>query len=199
MFIVKDADELSHSAANSLLKTLEEPHALTYFVLLTSRGKRLLDTIRSRTQLVRFGPLRARLVQRILEERGIDPEIAYEAAELAGGSFANALFLADPESVRERTAFVDAVLAAVRRDELASALTVAEGRPRDKAVLADRLGALCLAYRKLGCDAATESPSAANRAALSYDVVVRALAELERNASPALLLESMIVHLSHIA
>ena len=48
VFIVRDADELTVSAANALLKTLEEPGPSTHFVLLTSRPNRLLDTIRSR-------------------------------------------------------------------------------------------------------------------------------------------------------
>src|SRR6187402_2180290 len=57
VFIVRDADELTVSAANALLKTLEEPGSSTHFVLLTSRPNRLLDTIRSRTLPVRFSAL----------------------------------------------------------------------------------------------------------------------------------------------
>src|SRR5690606_3322038 len=49
VFIVRDAEQLSVSAANALLKTLEEPRPSTYFVLLTARGDKLLDTIRSRS------------------------------------------------------------------------------------------------------------------------------------------------------
>ncbi|HEV8550435.1 MAG TPA: DNA polymerase III subunit delta', partial [Polyangiaceae bacterium] len=57
VFIVRDADEITVQAANALLKTLEEPHARTHFILLTSRPSRLLDTIRSRSLPVRFAPL----------------------------------------------------------------------------------------------------------------------------------------------
>ncbi|HMA92234.1 MAG TPA: DNA polymerase III subunit delta', partial [Polyangiaceae bacterium] len=55
VFLVRDADDLSQSAANALLKTLEEPPARVHFILLTSRPNRLLDTIRSRTLPIRFG------------------------------------------------------------------------------------------------------------------------------------------------
>ncbi|MGC4092354.1 MAG: hypothetical protein QM756_31625 [Polyangiaceae bacterium] len=41
VFIVREADELTLQAANSLLKTLEEPPARTHFVLLTSRPESL--------------------------------------------------------------------------------------------------------------------------------------------------------------
>ncbi len=47
----------SVGAANAFLKTLEEPRPGTHFILLTSRGDRLLNTIRSRTLPVRFAPL----------------------------------------------------------------------------------------------------------------------------------------------
>jgi DNA polymerase-3 subunit delta' len=53
-FIINHADELTISAANALLKILEEPPNKTHFLLTTSRPGRLLDTVRSRTLTVRF-------------------------------------------------------------------------------------------------------------------------------------------------
>jgi DNA polymerase-3 subunit delta' len=57
VFIIEDADKLNEASSNALLKTLEEPPATTYLVLLTSRPAALLPTIRSRCQPVRFAPL----------------------------------------------------------------------------------------------------------------------------------------------
>ena len=51
--IIKDADRLSISAANTLLKTLEEPPASSLIILL-SRDLKLIPTITSRCQIVRF-------------------------------------------------------------------------------------------------------------------------------------------------
>src|SRR5262249_38301472 len=70
VFIVRDAEEITQQAANALLKTLEEPHQRTHFVLLTSRPSRLLDTIRSRCLPVRFAPLPDAVVGTLLERRG---------------------------------------------------------------------------------------------------------------------------------
>src|SRR5687767_11940107 len=53
-FIVNDADKMNDSAANALLKTLEEPPATTHIVLIASRPDSLLQTIRSRSQMIRF-------------------------------------------------------------------------------------------------------------------------------------------------
>ncbi|MEP7123581.1 MAG: DNA polymerase III subunit delta', partial [Byssovorax sp.] len=71
VFVVRRAEELSVGAANSMLKTLEEPRNGTHFILLTARPDRLLDTIRSRTLPVRFAPLPAEVVRSILQARGV--------------------------------------------------------------------------------------------------------------------------------
>lgn len=52
--IINEADLLTLSAANSLLKTLEEPGRSVLMILITSRTHRLPVTIRSRSRLMRF-------------------------------------------------------------------------------------------------------------------------------------------------
>ena len=82
--VATGADELTVSAANALLKTLEEPPPRTFFILITSRPSRLLDTIRSRTLPVRFGPLPESTVTSLLQARGLDPKLAPLAHGPAG-------------------------------------------------------------------------------------------------------------------
>jgi DNA polymerase-3 subunit delta' len=57
VFIVDEAELLDLTGQNTLLKTLEEPPAGTYIILVTSQEDRLLPTIRSRCQRVAFGLL----------------------------------------------------------------------------------------------------------------------------------------------
>ena len=66
VFIVDEAELLNPTGQNALLKTLEEPSAGTYLVLVTSSEHRLLPTIRSRCQRVAFVPLEDRDVGRWL-------------------------------------------------------------------------------------------------------------------------------------
>src|SRR6202034_694142 len=80
VFIVRRADELSTSAANALLKTLEEPNNRTHFILLSAQADSLLSTIRSRTQRVRFAALPDAVVTKLLAARGVD---AFRALEIA--------------------------------------------------------------------------------------------------------------------
>ena len=91
--IVDDADALHASAANSLLKTLEEPAPRNHLVLCTSAPDRLLPTIRSRAQRVRFRPLAEEALLRIATERGLDRGHAsvIAAVALADGSAARML------------------------------------------------------------------------------------------------------------
>ena len=55
--IIDAADDLERSGANALLKSLEEPPVGTYFFLVSHASDRLLPTIRSRCQILRFEPL----------------------------------------------------------------------------------------------------------------------------------------------
>src|SRR5262249_44677482 len=122
VYIMRRAHELSISASNALLKTLEEPLVDTYFVLLTDRGNELLPPTRCRTQLVRFAPLPEQIVRSILEKGGVAEGPAQMAAELSGGSAAAALDFADPDASKERRAFIEAAIGAARTGEISAAV-----------------------------------------------------------------------------
>jgi DNA polymerase III delta' subunit len=66
VFIIDEAELLDPNAQNAMLKTLEEPPAQTYFFLITTQPDRLLITIRSRCQHVRFGALDDRAMRQWL-------------------------------------------------------------------------------------------------------------------------------------
>lgn len=55
--IIDAADDLERGGANALLKSLEEPPVGTYFILVSHASDRLLPTIRSRCQMMRFDTL----------------------------------------------------------------------------------------------------------------------------------------------
>ncbi len=193
VFIVRDADELTVSAANALLKTLEEPGSSTYFVLLTSRPNRLLDTIRSRTLPVRFSPLGDELIARLLQEKGLDPKVA----SVAQGSMAQALELASDDAVKERDDFVAAARAAVTARDLAPAIKFAEAK-RERDALRGLLAYFAQSLAIAGRQQVTEKVAEAERSAEQHRVVLSAMQDVERNVSPALALEAMISRLRQI-
>jgi len=72
-------------SANALLKTLEEPKPGVTFLLLSERPDRLLPTIRSRCQRLRFGRLPPEVLAEILAEREVPEELRDAAIALADG------------------------------------------------------------------------------------------------------------------
>jgi DNA polymerase-3 subunit delta' len=91
VIIVKDADAMNPNAANALLKTLEEPLAGNHLILCTRAPDRLLPTIRSRTQRIRFRQLDAAALLELGRARGVPAGRAELAAALADGSAARML------------------------------------------------------------------------------------------------------------
>jgi DNA polymerase III subunit delta' len=191
VFIVRAAHELTVSAANALLKTLEEPAAYVHFILLTSQPSRLLDTIRSRTLAVRFGPLSDAHVARILEQHGRPTTVA----PLAQGSASLALELADDEGLTAREAFIRCALDAVAAPSAAAALDFAGTKPPERDALKTQLGFLAQHLSFAAREQAGRDAAAALLAARRYAVVLRAVDHVDRNAQPALILESMIAEM----
>lgn len=99
--IVDPADAMNVSAANSLLKTLEEPTPDTVQLLVTSAPHRLPATIRSRCQRVEFSPPQEDAALAWLREQSgaAAPELSLH---LAGGAPLTALALAEPSVAQAR-------------------------------------------------------------------------------------------------
>jgi len=98
VFVVLHCHRLTQEAGNALLKTLEEPQSQTTLILTTDNLEGVLDTIRSRCRLVRFGELDRNTVKNwLVENAGATPEDAAIAAEVGDGSLGRALgFVSQP-------------------------------------------------------------------------------------------------------
>lgn len=74
IFILSQADKINNSAANSLLKFLEEPVGNFLAILETESLGRILPTIQSRCQIIHFSPLSKEKLQEKLQEEGLSKE-----------------------------------------------------------------------------------------------------------------------------
>ncbi len=74
IFILSQADKMNNSAANSLLKFLEEPVGNFLAILETESLGRILPTIQSRCQIIHFSPLSKEKLQEKLQEEGLSKE-----------------------------------------------------------------------------------------------------------------------------
>ncbi len=67
VFIIRNVETMTIEAANSLLKTLEEPASNTLIILTTSVAEANLDTIRSRCHVIKFFPASRNRLEEILQ------------------------------------------------------------------------------------------------------------------------------------
>ena len=196
VFIVRDAHDMTPNAANALLKTLEEPRPRTHFVLLTSRPDKLLPTIRSRTMPVRFAPLSAAVLRRLLIARGVAADALEDAIALGEGSVTAALYAADLEHVRARKAFIEKVLRAAADKNPARAVEVAEKAELDRASARVELLSLAAHLDRAARRMVTDDPLGAAAVSRAFTAVLATATDFEvANAAPTLALTRLMLQL----
>jgi DNA polymerase-3 subunit delta' len=168
LFVIDDAHTMNDSAQNALLKSLEEPPPRSHVVLVSSAPIGLRQTIRSRCQTLRFGPLPRATVASVLRDRaGLGEEDASLRAALAGGSVGAALAF-DSEAYRQS------------RDALVSLLESLDGldtlgrmRAAQELEQADSPSVLLTTLRSLLRDVAAARAGAAADGLVNADVAPR--------------------------
>lgn len=118
--------ELMHpSAANGLLKILEEPAPYTYFLLVTNAADKLLPTIISRTQIVTIPLLEDETVESWLVDSGVEKQKAARLTQLAEGRLNFALKLVDSEEDDNAGRFIEWMRACFKKN-YASLVSISE-------------------------------------------------------------------------
>ncbi len=97
VFVIREAERMNEAAQNSLLKSLEEPAASTFIILISSALDRMLPTVRSRCQPVAFQALPADFIAEQLRalRPAADPAELDYLARRSGGSLGTACKLLD--------------------------------------------------------------------------------------------------------
>lgn len=103
VFIIEGAETLTGSAANSLLKFIEEPGPGVYIFLLTPNKNAVLQTVQSRCQVIELRPLPSEMVKEQLQEAGVPEYLGPLAAGLGLSAKQGASLMEDdwlPTSVK---------------------------------------------------------------------------------------------------
>jgi DNA polymerase-3 subunit delta' len=207
VFVIEQAELMNPQAQNALLKTLEEPAGRTLIVLLTDQPGSLLQTIRSRCQLVRFSALDEDFVRQGLRRRGIDPNLADRAADFSQGSLGIALKWIEDGVIEPATELIEQVDGAftgtppadlpgwfkkaaeayaqkqLERDELASKdQATREGLTLYLTIAGERF------RRRL---AEGEDPAELERACAAIDAIARTEFYLDANVNTAIALQQL--------
>lgn len=222
--LLEDFHLASHSAANALLKTLEEPPPAVVLVVTAPDPESLLPTIASRCEVLRLRPLPPRDLAEALAARGVSAEAARLAAHATGGRPGAALrWLEAPDLAEARAEALEELLALLRADGVArfewaereaktrGGETIAQRRQHIRAKLEHwvplwreaLLLALGLSRPSLNPDRETEARDLAARLsaqeiARTLQSLRRALEALERNANLRLLLENLTLDLPRL-
>ena len=127
VYILWCVDRLYHSAAPKLLKTLEEPESNSVFILISEEPDKILNTILSRTQLVKIPRLTDAELSEKLQQMypDISPDEASDIAILADGNYNKAMHIVtDNEAQRvllqQFEVVFDSVTALAQRKPLVS-------------------------------------------------------------------------------
>lgn len=208
--IIRQAHRMNPSAANALLKTLEEPPGAAIIFLITDTASALLPTIRSRCQEVAFSPLPADVISTLLVEGGVAAETAREAAAMAGGSMARALELASCDGTVDQGLLLEQ-MADLSLDNVAGIFALSEGygADRDRAMeTVAQLQALTrdimliqgggeMVHHTLAAPLSALADSMAATTVLSrLDTIGEALTTLRRNANVRLTLDVLFMRLA---
>lgn len=125
--IIDCVDDMNVSAANSLLKLLEEPPAKVTLLLISHQPARLLPTIRSRCRELRLMPLSPDALSDALTQAGgdVEPLDRVALAELAGGSVGEAFEMTNLDGLKLYAALIR-LMSTLPRLDRNMALTLAE-------------------------------------------------------------------------
>ena len=147
--LIDQADKMNPAAANSLLKTLEEPSAETLIILISARPEALLTTVLSRCQRLPFARLpQACIESTLIEQRGYDQKDAHIIAALADGSFQMALDR-DPAFYLERRIEILKRVSALSPASILPLMELAKELATDKETIPETLELLQAFYRDL--------------------------------------------------
>jgi DNA polymerase-3 subunit delta' len=200
--VIDDADRMNTESANALLKTLEEPPSYALIILLVADLGRILPTIRSRCQTVRFNPLSTADVAELVRATGWaeTDEAARAAAEISGGSLTVAQQVLNPQLQAARKALF-AQLGKSRLEPVAIAKLFLEAldglggdtqRQRTNARWLVRFGVEFLqAKLRESCAESSDRADAAEMFARAIERCVEAEEQIDGNASIPLCLETL--------
>lgn len=217
VFIIDGAERLSLDAANSLLKTLEEPPDQVLLVLLASDASALLPTVESRCQQVKLRPLPVAKTAHELEARfGLDGDKALEIARISGGRIGWAIQAAEnadlleSRSERLRT-FEDAMAGGLeRRFAYTASLAPVFGASRERVreefelwldwwrdvlLIKEGVPELVTNLSRMATLKASAEALSPARIASSVRAINETWEHLERNANPRLALDELMLSL----
>lgn len=201
--IIDPTEKITVEAANTLLKTLEEPPGHTAFVLLSGAPELLLETVLSRCRRIDVRPVPTAEIEAGLLARGIAPGVAARAAAEARGRPGRALhFAAHPDEMDDRARLLERCLR-LAGDRFAArsryAESLAERWRQDRSLVLGELDVWEAFWEGRLREAVGSGDDDSARGALeALRAVATARADLQANVQVRAALELMLIAFPHV-
>lgn len=121
--LIEDAERLSESSTNALLKAVEEPPKGAVYIFLAEEASRLPVTLRSRLAPVAFNRVQGECIEAWLKQKGFSSTVAHEATQAAYGSPGLAVLIAEhPEAWQKKIGILRTLLEVMLHGKTGEAL-----------------------------------------------------------------------------
>lgn len=136
VYIINDCDLMTREAANSLLKTLEEPPTYAILILITTNESKLLATIRSRCTKIAFLPVSDAEIRQYLSKYELEENMTDNMIKQCNGSIGRAIKI---QSEKENYRQVEEVVKSLEKDNITQIWKKAEVFYKEKDKILDLL------------------------------------------------------------
>lgn len=106
VYIINNADTMTHEAQNCLLKTLEEPPEYVTIILIGANDNNFLATIKSRCTKIYFDKISDEDIKKYLKEHKKINDVSDDLIKLCGGSISKSIHIKEKEELYNQIAHI---------------------------------------------------------------------------------------------
>jgi DNA polymerase-3 subunit delta' len=208
--IIDHAEKVSTSAANSILKILEEPPADTLICLITVEARDILSTILSRCQILRFSPLdRSDFIRIIMKHSQLNESQSALIYNLSKGQLSRGLAMDLSNLIHTREQwrqFLSSTFSDERsypqtdRTSVMDALEIIAHWWRDVILLQFGIEGSMLTNQDMLNEAKKEARENTQSLVISrINLILKTMAAIEKNANPKMAIDSLLLQWNNIS
>lgn len=120
VFVIDEADKMNSEAQNSILKTLEEPPEYVVIILIVTNESKMLETIKSRCNIIKFDTLKELEIEKyLIKENLLDKSRKDVEIKLLNGSLENVNNL---DSMLENYDYLKVLVSYIKKKDIIQAL-----------------------------------------------------------------------------
>jgi DNA polymerase III subunit delta' len=150
IYVINEAEKLTVEAQNALLKTLEEPPGYIIIILITENKETLLNTIKSRCEMIKFIPLSIIDIQNyLINKHNIDEKKAKYISSFCRGSISKALELVDSEEFKTTRSNIQNLIELIIEGNIVDMLDTLSSFEQNKENIVDTLDIMITYFRDI--------------------------------------------------